>query len=175
MVIHGPRVSDGIPEDRTVGSHDRQPCVDPLAQTLDERIESSESVAGFQCRRHCRGHDLCLGRQLLCQTVDVKLATGDGKVDSERRQHSNDETYLGQRQAAADGPGQERCQDLVASRSRTLSASGTRCGRGSTDRRDVHCQQYRPGVGPSRTGEAARASLHLGAPAEIQFTVLTIL
>jgi hypothetical protein len=127
MVIHRSRVSDRITEDRAVRSHDRHPRVDSLGQPLDERIDGVETFVGFQRRRHCRCHDLCLGLELLGQTIDVELATGDGEVEPEHHQYGNYESDLGQRKAAAEGVGQERCEDRAASWRCAGIASGRRC------------------------------------------------
>ena len=105
MVIHRPRVSNRIPQDRAVGSHDRHPRVDPATQPVDERIDCLDPCPSFQRRSHCRPRHLCLGRKLLGQAIDVELATSDGEVDPERRQHGNDQSDLSQSEAASEGMG----------------------------------------------------------------------
>ena len=82
VVVHRSRVSDRITEHRAVGRHDRNPRVDPLAQPLDERIDGLNSLRRRLAMAPPPPPRLCLSSELLCQAIDVELATGDGEVDA---------------------------------------------------------------------------------------------
>ena len=125
MVIHRPRVGNRIPEDSAVSSHDCHPRIGSVTQSLDERIDCRDPPSGFQRRRHRRPRHLCLGRKLLGQTIDVELATSNGEVDAKRHQHGDDQANLGQSEATTECTGQERCQDMGASRIRAAVGSGS--------------------------------------------------
>jgi hypothetical protein len=150
VVVHRPRVGARVPEDCSIGRHDRHPRVDAGAQPLDERVDDLCSIPGFQRRRNDRRRHLCLRRKLLGQPIDVELAPGDREVNPEHHQHGNDEADLGQSETGTDRSGYQCRKNADAT---SIPATRTR-GRGRGSRRSGrssgHSPQYRWAVSPSR-------------------------